>query len=408
MLDFASMAASHHDWAGRIAHALEVVGTPFYVTAWQPVQVAVEQMESLESEVPVRSWLSYKTHPLPALAAEWMASGRGVEVVSAHELGQLLALNADADALLVNGIAKHTWLRSYPISHLRVHFDSRAELEELLPLALAWRWRVGVRCHVPAECDARDPSFGGQFGMSRSEAVGALRRLRDSGADVQSVHFHIGQRPRSPHAYRRAVDHVASICIEADVHPPVLDCGGGLPSPRDDRFHDAWTDLAAAVRGAPAQFRDLREIWLEHGRALTESSTALVVRAIEVKDRDECRYVICDGGRTNQALAADAGPHPLLLIPDRGGPARLTTVCGPTCMTDDRLGRWDLPESLEVGDVIAWLDAGAYHLPWETRFSEGLCAVVWEDRHEHLRVVRKPEPAGGGVFPWAARELSYG
>jgi hypothetical protein len=60
-------------------------------------------------------------------------------------------------------------------------------------------------------------------------------------------------------------------------------------------------------------------------------------------------------------------------------------------MTDDRLGRWMLPETIDVGDVIAWLDAGAYHLPWETRFSHGLCAVVWLDEHEQPAIARARE-----------------
>jgi hypothetical protein len=67
-------------------------------------------------------------------------------------------------------------------------------------------------------------------------------------------------------------------------------------------------------------------------------------------------------------------------------------------MTDDRLGRWQLPESVAVGDVIVWLDAGAYHLPWETRFSHGLCPVVWFDRDEQLTVARSRE----SVESWVA------
>jgi diaminopimelate decarboxylase len=392
-------------WRSRVARALEAVDTPFYLSAWAPVADAVQLIETLRADVPVRPWLSFKTHPLPALAKEWLQSGRGVEVVSEREFATVLALGASPDRVLVNGVAKHTWLSKYPQPRLRVHFDSLRELDALLPLALAHQWRVGVRCHVPSECDARDPSFGGQFGMSRSEAVGALQRLQDTGADLQSVHFHLGQRGHSPHAYRRAVDHVASICIEANVHPQILDCGGGLPSRRHPRYAEARDDLAAAVRGTAAQFRDLHEIWLEQGRAVTETSTVLAVRVQDIKERDECRYVICDGGRTNQALAADHGPHPIFVEPDRDGTTVLTTVCGPTCMTDDRLGRWELPRSIAVGDILVWLDAGAYHLPWETRFSQGLCAIVWCDRAETMHVVRPAEIATEGLG--IEDELSY-
>ena len=81
----------------------------------------------------------------------------------------------------------------------------------------------------------------------------------------------------------------------------------------------------------------------------------------------------------------------MLLLPKRTGPARLTTVCGPTCMTDDILGRLHLPDDVVPGDVLVWMHAGAYHLPWETRFSHGLCAIVWADEAERLSVVRERE-----------------
>jgi diaminopimelate decarboxylase len=115
------------------------------------------------------------------------------------------------------------------------------------------------------------------------------------------------------------------------------------------------------------------------------------VRVLDVKERPECRYVICDGGRTNHALAADHGPHPILRIPDRGGPPRLTTICGPTCMTDDTLARITFDGDVKPGDILVWMNAGAYHLPWETRFSHGLCAVAWCDETDRVSVSRERE-----------------
>jgi hypothetical protein len=56
-----------------------------------------------------------------------------------------------------------------------------------------------------------------------------------------------------------------------------------------------------------------------------------------------------------------------------------------------------LPGDVDVGDVIVWTNAGAYHLPWETRFSYGLCAIVWFDRDERLVVARERERVGAAV-----------
>ena len=128
----------------------------------------------------------------------------------------------------------------------------------------------------------------------------------------------------------------------------------------------------------------------------------VLARAPEVKERDDCRYLICDGGRTNHALAADHGVHRLLLLPPRHGPPILTAICGPTCMTDDLLARIDLPRDVGAGDVIAWMDAGAYHLPWETRFSQPLCAVAWSEGAGHLARARERERPEAWAAAWSS------
>ena len=373
-------------WLDVSRRAVACAGTPCYVNRARPIQAAVEHLE--RGDDGVRSWLSFKTHPLSKLVEWWIGRGRGVEVVSEAEFATIRGLGCPTDQILVNGPAKHAWLHRYPIPRLRVHFDSPTELAALLPLALSCRWRVGVRVHAPGERDARDPRFGGPFGMTSREAVDALTHLQETGADVQSVHFHLGQAPQQADGYLRAVQHVARICQAAAFRPRYLDFGGGLPAPpAAAAVHGLWRGIAFAR----AHFPELEQVWLENGRFITEQAVALAIRVLDVKDRIDGRYLICDGGRTNQALAADRGLHPLLVLPDRTGPACLTTVCGPTCMTDDVLGRLRLPQDIEAGDVLVWMHAGAYHLPWETRFSQGLCAIVWADEGERLSIARERE-----------------
>lgn len=374
------------DWEEVAGRAVERFGTPCYVTRIRPIMESMEALDALE----VRSWLSCKTHPLPPLIKWWTESGRGVEVVSETEFTMARRLGCTVEHLLINGVAKHSWLPRHPVRRLRVHFDSVPEIDALLPRAVKCKWRVGIRVQAPDERDARDPRFGGQFGMTADEAVASLCRLREAGADVESVHFHLGQRHRAPDACVRAVNHVRSVCEAATFRPRYLDLGGGLPAPPSAQ--SALADLRAAIALARSHFGPhLEEIWLENGRFITNQSSVLAVRVVDTKLRPESRYLICDGGRTNHALAADNGLNPIATLPLRTGRTRLTTICGPTCMTDDTLGRVMLPESVVPGDVLLWMNAGAYHLPWETRFSHGLCAVVWCDESDELFLARERE-----------------
>jgi diaminopimelate decarboxylase len=373
-------------------------GTPLYLSRWRPVLDKVADVERRLASTPVRSWLSFKTHPVLPLAAAWSRTGRGIEVTSEYEMAAVASAGCRAEQLLVNGVAKHSWMRALPHEGLRVHFDSVREADVLLETAARQRWRIGLRCHVPAERDRTEPEFGGQFGLSWDEVACVARQCASAGVDVEGLHFHLGQGHRRPDDYGRSVDYLVQVARAAGITPRYVDCGGGLDDDAD--VASTLANLEAAVGRAREALPTLNEVWLENGRYLTRASAALVVRVLDVKIRRECRYVICDGGRTNHALAADHGAHKTVVVPDHRGAKVLTTVAGPTCMTDDRLGRFMLPEGIGPGDLIVWLEAGAYHLPWETRFSQGLCAVVWADETDALSLARARETPAAWSRSW--------
>src|SRR6185436_12394602 len=121
--------------------------------------------------LPVRHWLSAKTQPVRPLFEMWRKSQRGIEVVSGFELAAALAVGFDPNQILVNGVAKHSWLPEYSRGGLRVHFDSVQEVRQLRRLAAADKWRVGLRIAMPPGIspDPDRPGAMTQFGMSFAE-----------------------------------------------------------------------------------------------------------------------------------------------------------------------------------------------------------------------------------------------
>jgi diaminopimelate decarboxylase len=88
------------------------------------------------------------------------------------------------------------------------------------------------------------------------------------------------------------------------------------------------------------------------------------------------------------ALTSIWEQHALMPLEERSGAMILTTAHGPTCMAFDQLARIPLPRALKAGDHLLWLEAGAYHIPWELRFSHGHAAVLWQDERG-LRMARE-------------------
>lgn len=385
-------------WSEIVLQAISEYDTPFYISAWDPVCSALEELKILEVRLPIRHWLSFKTHPVAPLIRAWRELGYGVEVVSEYELLAAIKEGFSPELILVNGITKHNWLSRHPIKGIRVHFDSLHEVDKLVSQAISYDWRVGIRCHVTEEYDPDEPNFGGQFGMVNDEAVASIRKLQKMGAIVESIHFHLRTNVSSADSYDHSIKELSKICSDAEFFPIFVDCGGGLPVsgerpttndvspiPFDlSQLREVFTELSS-------MFNKAKEIWLENGRFITARSSVLVVHVLDIKDRPDSRYLLCDGGRTNHALVSDWEIHDIFTIPHRTGPSRLTAVCGPTCMAFDKLIRTNLPQDIQIGDYIVWMNAGAYHIPWETRFSYGFAKLIWCDGNGRLSVAREKE-----------------
>lgn len=371
--------------------------SPFYLFSIIPIITALSELDKHFGHLPIRHWLSFKTQPLRPLIRWWKEQGRGIEVVSEFEFLAALKEGFLPEKILINGPAKHHWLGKHAVRGLFVNFDSMAEAKALLPLAKKLKWHVGIRINTNEEFDPETPQFPTQFGFTPEEAVKTLKWLKRENVPIEIVHFHLRTNIKSHVIYERALDEVLEVCRAANFSPRYIDCGGGFPASkiltRSGKRVDAefsLSKMAEVYARTLNKFPGAEEIWIENGRWLSARSGVLVVKILDVKERRGMRHLICDGGRTMNAMLSTWEQHELVSLPNRSGPKVLTTVVGPTCMAFDQLARRELPRSLRVGDHLIWLDAGAYHLPWETRFSHGLAAVFWHDG-KNIRLVRERE-----------------
>jgi diaminopimelate decarboxylase len=390
-------AATRRLWTGLVGPLLDQIPTPFHVASVVPIEAGLAELDHAFAGLPVRHWLSCKTQPLRPLLQWWHRQGRPIEVVSEFEFLAARAEGFPPERILVNGPAKHHWLPRHAVPGLNVNFDSVAETRVLAPLARRWNWVTGIRLNTREEHDPEAPDWPTQFGLSPAEATAAARIWRRAGVAPQIVHFHLRTNVESAAVYGRALEEVAGRCRELRLTPRFVDCGGGFPPPhvwtRNGRRVDAGFSLAGMEQvyaRALKVFAGAAEIWLENGRWLSARSGALVVTVLDVKERDGRRHLICDGGRTLNALVATWEQHRLFALPARNGPSVPTTITGPTCMAFDQLARQPMPGTLRAGDRLVWLEAGAYHLPWETRFSHGLAGVAWHDGRR-VQIVRERE-----------------
>jgi len=384
-------------WDLLIEESLNKTSTPFYLFSTSAIEDQLNKIHQI-CDFPVYSCLSIKTLPLKELLKWWKTKELFAEVTSEYELIAALTEGFTPHNIVVNGVAKHSWSENVWTDGLRVNFDSCTEIRELSDMALKKKWHVGIRFHPRVQNDPETPSFPDQFGISSNDFKIAVEWLILKGIKLENVHIHLRSNIPNFETFISAVDELYENLKLLNLNIKSIDIGGGLPSANIKQKDLSWSsvfnlrDVSCLVNYIKNKFTDIVEIFFEYGRFVLSSCGIIVFTVIDIKNMNGVNFIICDGGRVNNALPSDWEVHKIEVYPKRVGKLIEFNLCGSTCMAYDCFSRTNLPENIQIGDKIIYFDAGAYHLSWESHFSHPLSNILWHNHEENsLSLVRKKE-----------------
>jgi diaminopimelate decarboxylase len=354
--------------------------TPAYVYALDAVAAAYRRLAAAFAPLGGRVLYAVKANSNLAVLATLVRLGAGFDVVSGGELLRVLRAGGDPAATVFAGVGKTGQELALAVGHgVTVHVESADELHALQAVAarLGRPARFAVRVNPDVEVDTHasiqtghdEAKFGVPAPVARellaTAARGGLPGLRPVG-----VHVHVGSQLPDPDgmaAGARVGLDVLQAGRAAGLALDWLDVGGGLPvhyaggsAPGPELFAAA---LAPVVAGKGVRLA------VEPGRALVARAGALVAQVLYRKHR-----------RAGRMLVVDTGMHHLLrpalyqavhrVRPLRAAPlAGPTEVVGPICESTDVLATdADLPD-LGPGDLVAFLDTGAYGMTMASNYN---------------------------------------
>ncbi len=388
-------------------------GSPLHVVDAARVRENIRAFQNppAGSAVPFSVFYSYKTNPIPELLRLLHDQGVGAEVISPYELWLAFRLGVPAERIIYNGPAKsdESIREAARREILLLNVNHREELERVIANARAVgkQLRIGVR--VSAE-----EGWSGQFGTSiaTGEAFRTIQEAtRSDAVRFCALHAHLGTPIRSEAQLLSFVDQVLAftdaIHQQLGVELEILDFGGSLAVPTVAGLSDLErrTNTTFQVELSPPRPEDtlpirdyvsllvnrveqhyrsvgrpLPHVVVEPGRAMTSNTQLLLSSVVELKEtRGEPAYAIMDAG-INLAESMRYEFHQVFPASKMGQPAeKMYRLAGPICSPGDVLvGGWPLPR-LERGDVLAFMDAGAYFVPFATSFSFPQPAIVLID-----------------------------
>jgi diaminopimelate decarboxylase len=252
-----------------------------------------------------------------------------------------------------------------------INVESPGEIARIDAMARARGSRARVALRINPDVDAESHphvSTGrheNKFGVTVDVARDMVRGLPGWPAiSLVGLHVHIGSQITKPAPITRATELVAGLASELVAQGVALehvDLGGGLGI-----AYSPGTPVVTAEEYAhavlPAMQRCGLPLLLEPGRWIVGPAGVLVAAVVDLKRRASGGwFVVVDAGMTDCLRPALYGAwHGIDAVTPRPGPLASCDVVGPICETADTLGSDRQLPPVEVGDLLAIRDTGAY------------------------------------------------
>jgi diaminopimelate decarboxylase len=381
----------------------ERYGTPLYVYSRQALESACQSYSQAFAGTPHLICYAVKANSSLAILNLFSRLGTGFDIVSGGELARVLAAKGDPGKIVFSGVGKTVdeMRAALKAGILCFNVESVSELHRLNRVAGEMGHIAPVSFRVNPDVDPKTHPYistglkENKFGVPIGEAP-ALYRLAASlpNLKITGIDCHIGSQLTDLSPLVDAADRVLALVDTLAAEGITLhhiDLGGGVGI----RYHDeTLPDLAAYGRTLAARFAGRSEkLLLEPGRSLVGNAGLLLTRVEYLKPGEDKNFAIVDAAMNDlMRPALYEAYHDIVAVDQRKTPTRRYDIVGPICETGDFLGfARDL--SIEEGDLLALLSAGAYGMSMASNYnSRPRAAEVLVDKDE-IHLIRERETA---------------
>jgi len=349
----------------------EQFGTPAYVYSQTTMLANFRRVAKPLETMGGMPCYSVKANSNLAILKLLARAGAGFDVVSGGELVRAQRAGAPPQRIVFSGVGKTgeelDAALNAGILMLNVESGGELDLVESRARSRETRAPVAIRINPDVEADTHPYISTGRtihkFGVPKDEALALYRRASASPHfEVRGLACHIGSQILDVEPFLRAADEVLALAVELrsqGISPQFIDLGGGFGvaygGEEPFAFHRLFAGLGS--RFADSGFRPI----LEPGRSVVGDAGVLLMRVLYLKENQQKRFVVVDGGMNDLIRPALYGSyHEILPVERRQGPTELADVVGPLCETGDFLARERQVPDLKPGDLLALLGAGAY------------------------------------------------
>jgi diaminopimelate decarboxylase len=384
-------------------------GTPLFAYSRGAMLGALKDYELAFKGRRARIHYAMKANSSLGILRVFAQNGCGFDIVSAGELAKVLAAGGRADHVIFSGVGK---TRAEIATALKAgiccfNVESQAELVVINEVAQSLGLIAPISLRVNPNVDAKTHPYistglkDNKFGIAHEDALKSYAFATSLPAlKVTGIDCHIGSQITEISPYEDAVSRVLDLvdALQAKgIHMEHLDFGGGLginyagETPPDAQM--LWGRLFKLLdaRG----YAD-RMIFVEPGRSLIGNAGVCLTRIEYLKPGEHKNFCIVDAAMNDVPRPAmyEAYHH---IVPTHSKSPQSTNilnlkydVVGPVCESGDWLGR-ERALSVQVGDTLAILSAGAYCMSMASNYNSRPRAAEVLIQDKQATVIRRRE-----------------
>ncbi|MBI3061122.1 MAG: diaminopimelate decarboxylase [Deltaproteobacteria bacterium] len=383
------------------------VGTPAYVYSLATLKRHYRVFDQAFARVPHVVCFSVKSNSNLAVLRAFAREGSGFDIVSGGELFRALKAGADPKKTVFSGVGKKKKEIEDALEAGILMFNVESE-EELIflnevsgglgkraPISLRVNPDVDPKTHPYISTGMKKSKFG--IDIKRSAEL-YKKALSLKNLEVIGVDCHIGSQLTSVGPFVDAVSRIREYLDRvlvgylrkegADVR--YLDLGGGLGIQYKDEEPPHPEEYAAAlIQGLEGLAVTLI---LEPGRVMVGNAGILVTEVLYLKETEEKRFVVVDGGMNDLIRPALYGSYQAIRpVVERKAGTIVADVVGPICESGDFFAKDREIERPQRGDLLAVMSAGAYGFTMSSNYNSHPRAPEVLVDGENFYVVRARE-----------------
>jgi diaminopimelate decarboxylase len=352
------------------------VGTPAYVYSLATLKRHFRVFDQAFAKVPHIVCFSVKANSNIALLRAFAKEGSGFDIVSGGELFRALKAGGDPQKIVFSGVGKKKEEIEYALNCgiLMFNVESEHEMVALNEIAGGVGKKAPISLRINPDVDPQTHPYistgmkKAKFGVDIARSVESYKKAASlPHLEVVGVDCHIGSQLTSVAPFvdalgrvREYLDRVLVGSLKKEgAQIRYLDLGGGLGISYKDEMPPHPEEYANAIIGGLEGLNVT--LILEPGRVIVGNAGILITEVQYLKETDEKKFVIVDGGMNDLIRPALYGSYQRIQpVVDGNGEKIVADVVGPICESGDFFAKDREISRPQRGDLLAVMSAGAY------------------------------------------------